>query len=175
MNMLVQAVVFAFTALQIFTPKISVLGVTTYAFTLPFALLCFIHFATRATIPNNQIFISYLALTFYQFTQGLAYSVYHRFFDIESFLLLFKYSLPLFLFMFVQRYYHLFNYKFLNSVYRSQILFCVVVVTYVLFNMFTSPMDLVRLSGEYSQTHRFIGFTGHLYENSKITQVVTLR
>ena len=73
--------------------------------------------------------------------------------------------------MFVQRYYHLFNYKFLNSVYRSQILFCVVVVTYVLFNMFTSPMDLVRLSGEYSQTHRFIGFTGHLYENSKITRI----
>ncbi len=171
MNKLVFIITFAFVSLQIFIPKIYLFGIPIYFFTILFIVLLFLIIASNAKINNHIILNSYIFYMIYLALTTLISGIVHNFPIWNILLYDFKYLLPLLLLPLISRYHYIFNSHFLELVYRSQIVFCGVVFFYVSWNMALTPLNIAELSGGYSQTHRFIGYTGYVFSDGSINRL----
>lgn len=171
MNKLIFFITFSFVSLQIFLPKIYLFGVPIYFFTILYASLLFLLIFTNTQLQRHTILISYIYYVSYLALTTLISGMFHNFSVWSIFLYDLKYLLPLLLLPLIDRYHYIFNLHFLELVYRSQVTFCFIVFLYVVWNMVMTPLDITHLSGGYSQTHRFIGYTGYVFSEGSVVRL----
>ena len=94
-------------------------------------------------------------------------------FDITSLLVLIKYTSYVGLISLAWYLRDEIKEKTLFLIYNSQVLFFILVGSYVLFNTLVFPQTLIFLSGSYTQEYRLIGFTGHSFGVTGIKEIGT--
>ena len=150
--------VFAFLALQIYLPKVFVLGIPVYFFTLNYIFVLGILGINNKITVRHNIEKSYYIYLLACFISALGGNILHQVFHTETFLLLFKYFIPITVFSSVYYIRNKINLNFIKWLYFSQVLFIIITGAYVLYNHIAEPQSIRFLSGSYTQEYRLIGF-----------------
>jgi O-antigen ligase len=118
--------------------------------------------------PLEKSYFLYLFFSFLGWAMGWFFIGY---IDLESLLILIKYSSFILLIPIAFYFGSFFTESHLKKILYSQVLFVVIAGGYTVFHTVTQPVSLSVLIGGYSQEYRLIGLTGHALTSNGLVEI----
>jgi hypothetical protein len=157
-------IVVLYASTTIFTPKIGIIAQPFYFFEPLFLLIVFYLLARNRLVFSSRIETTYIIFSILTLITYFEGPLYTGDVDVKAFFLIVKFSMFVMMIPIVRYLNGLVTDQIFIFTLHSQLIFILLVGSYVVYNMLVDPVGLVEMSFGYSPSHRLIGFTGQAFD-----------